>query len=290
MKHFSLPLAALIFDLAMKNWVRSKTYVGKFGVLQLELHWNEGVFAGFFSNSAALINQVFLSSVSVLLILFLAIILFVYRKDPVPLFHWSLIGLITGFTSNIVDRAIYGRVIDWIHVDWSWLEHFAFNFGDVLILFGMIGAMIQLFVFPRAIWFDSAARNRVLVEKKFQLRFARTMVGVLIAIFVGCVMMSLELFHLWVQASATGIEPPKRAFGWAFVAFFALIAPGVVYFGLWISRKFVGPIHAFEAFLDRLDRGQLTERDRTFKLRKDDSFKRLEKLAQMILERFNPPK
>ncbi|RYZ74137.1 MAG: signal peptidase II [Proteobacteria bacterium] len=285
MRRILLPIFALALDLALKTWATRVTYLGKFGPLKMELHWNEGVFAGLFSSSAALINQVFLSSVSMLMILFLAILLFIYHKDKLPIFQWSLRALIVGFLSNIIDRGLYGRVVDYLRIESGPLEHWAFNLGDVLILMGMAGAFYQLFIRPAELWFNETARNRILIEKRFQLRMSLHLCLVLLAVWVGTVLVSLLLFRVWTDVLPGQETPPVQTFIWAYGAFFMLLVPPMVFYGLWLSRKLIGPVRAFENYLTKLGQGGLPGRDRQFKLRQDDSFKRLETLAKQIEER-----
>jgi len=59
----------------------------------------------------------------------------VRRKELGPLAHLALATLVAGAAGNLIDRAIHGYVVDFIH-----LHHWPiFNVADICITLGAVG-------------------------------------------------------------------------------------------------------------------------------------------------------
>jgi len=85
-------------------------------------------------------NQAFILTVIILLLLILT---FVYLKklhqQNLEAIWWLII--ILGAISNLVDRLLYGAVIDYLEIVWFT----AFNLADCLITLGVIGLLLKEF-------------------------------------------------------------------------------------------------------------------------------------------------
>ena len=59
----------------------------------------------------------------------------------------TLILILTGATSNITDRLIYGAVADFFHFEIATYSWYVFNIADVYIVTGLL-ILIYAFIYP----------------------------------------------------------------------------------------------------------------------------------------------
>lgn len=143
MKKYSLTFYWLLFigtflcDRFTKYWattqLESRYSVNSF--CSFELVYNRGVTWSFF-DSANPVLFFLLSMVIALIILGVAFYTYIRWMN-----HYTIVGetlVIAGALSNLIDRAWYGGVVDFIHLHcngWSWP---IFNIADVAIIGGVI--------------------------------------------------------------------------------------------------------------------------------------------------------
>lgn len=105
-------------------------------VFNLTLHYNEGAAFSFLSNAGGW-QRYFLTAisaiVSIVLIVWLARLL---KSEKVMI--WSLALILGGAIGNLIDRVIYGHVIDFIEVHWGNSYFPSFNIADSAITVGAI--------------------------------------------------------------------------------------------------------------------------------------------------------
>jgi signal peptidase II len=121
-------LAAFLLDQYVKAAITSRTTLG---FVTFERVVNTGASFGFFQGYNA-----------ALFVVGLAILLGVYwYRDRLPaLASWLII---TGGTSNLVDRVVYGHVVDYISVGW-WP---VFNIADALLTVGVGVVLVDELIF-----------------------------------------------------------------------------------------------------------------------------------------------
>lgn len=84
-----------------------------------------------------------------------AFMLVLYRRARTD--QWALrtalLVLIAGAIGNLVDRALYGEVIDFLHLHWRDAFHWAtFNVADIYIVLGVVLLLVDTFhAAPRAV-------------------------------------------------------------------------------------------------------------------------------------------
>lgn len=64
-----------------------------------------------------------------------------YKKatDDQKALRWALALLLAGAVGNLIDRALWGEVIDFLHLHWQEAFHWAtFNFADIYITIGLV--------------------------------------------------------------------------------------------------------------------------------------------------------
>lgn len=111
-----LPLHSTIEVNGLLHFTHVRNHGGVFGLLQGQ-GWLFGLFSG---------------------ALLLAVAVYLYRSDPLPRIEYACFGLIVGGgSSNVLDRLIYGSVIDYIDIQHIPYWNYVFNFADVMIHLGI---------------------------------------------------------------------------------------------------------------------------------------------------------
>ena len=105
-------------------------------ILKLKIHQNTGIAFGISFNPW----------LAYLLIIFLAILIFIVQKRKQDVYHfyfapYSLILIFSGALSNLLDRARFGYVID--YVEFIPLRGF-FNLADCAIVIGIIMIILKI--------------------------------------------------------------------------------------------------------------------------------------------------
>ncbi len=104
----------------------------------ITLVWNHGISFGLFNEASQ--NQIILITISTFIIIGL-IILFIKSKDPKVALPIGLI--IGGAIGNIIDRFMYGAVVDFLDFYFKQYHYPAFNIADSCIVIGALLLMLQ---------------------------------------------------------------------------------------------------------------------------------------------------
>lgn len=123
--------------LIAQSFVLEQTKVLIPGFLQLKYVHNPGAVFGILPGY----RVVFIVLVS--LVLLVCIYLLVRNKVQSKLAIWAIALIIAGGAGNLIDRIIYGYVIDFILFDFSWFP-FVFNVADIFVVVG--GGMLLLYL------------------------------------------------------------------------------------------------------------------------------------------------
>lgn len=149
LRRLGLLVAALVFilDQASKLWLLFVARIAEEGpfqvtsFLELVLAWNRGISYGLFQQDGD-IGRWLLVAVS-----FLA---------PIWLWRWlcragdrltvvSLALIIGGALGNGVDRAVFGAVVDFVHIHVGSFSWYIFNIADAAIVVGVAGLLYESF-------------------------------------------------------------------------------------------------------------------------------------------------
>jgi len=125
------------------------------GFFNLTYVRNTGAAFGIFAGAHEIFRLPFLIGVSILAIGFIIVMLKRLRNDAIGL-NTALAFILGGAIGNLIDRVIYGEVIDFLDVYWSSYHWPAFNLADSCIT---IGASITLFYLIKAKDEDPFAAN-----------------------------------------------------------------------------------------------------------------------------------
>ncbi|AKU24215.1 signal peptidase II [Massilia sp. NR 4-1] len=101
----------------------------------LVLAYNRGAAFSFLSNESGW-QRYFFTAIGIAAALF---IVYLLRKHAGQrLFCWALALILGGAVGNVIDRMVYGHVIDFLDFHWPGLGHFpAFNIADSAICVGV---------------------------------------------------------------------------------------------------------------------------------------------------------
>lgn len=109
-------------------------------LLRFHMAWNDGINFGLFSGSPAAAKWVLVA----LAMLICGFVLHWVRKDPPG--KWGMISaglLIGGALGNVVDRLLFGAVVDFLNMSCCGFDNpYAFNVADIWIFAGAFGLIL----------------------------------------------------------------------------------------------------------------------------------------------------
>lgn len=278
-----LVFVACILDQVTKQWavanVRGLHFSNGFGLV---LHRNPGAMLGMFSNLPPLLRIVSLSTGG-------AFLIFVYTSLQYLLPSRSLtlrIGmslLLGGILGNVLDRIVYGSIVDFLILGTPKHHTPAFNLADAIQWVGYVLAVGTLLVKGQEIWPNNDFRKRLWINPKFQSKyiFVLIFVGLSFAI-ISCVY-SFTFLKVTIDDLVVGnASLVEKKFLFPFLITYSIISMSfvIVLFivGRQLSHRMAGPVYAFERFLQDISAG----RDRSFKVRMGDEFSQLEEVASVV--------
>jgi signal peptidase II len=208
------------------------------------------------------------------------------------MFRLGLSVFLGGVLGHATQRVCNGNVVSFITFGTPHLNTPPFNLGDIFQMFGIALCFAGSWRDTGTIWpyRNVRASFSYWVNPKFQIRHCVTILigGFMFALASGL----FGYFFLKGALLSSGVaEPIVDKLLWAFLVTQILLSVsflGALFFvGLVQSHRIIGPIYAFERFLEDLFQGKA----RKLKLRNGDQFKQLEKMADDLVERLGtkPP-
>jgi signal peptidase II len=126
-----------------KDGVVEKIYVNEY--LDFILVFNTGISYGLFSGGGDFQKWI-LISLSILIIIFL---LSFIRNESSILSKLSISFIIGGALGNVLDRFIYGAVVDFISLHAKGFSWYIFNIADMFIVVGVILFILSQFILSK---------------------------------------------------------------------------------------------------------------------------------------------
>ena len=144
-------VSVLLIDFLSKNKIISifkdgiveKIYVNEY--LDFILVFNTGISYGLFSGGGDFQKWI-LISLSILIIIFL---LSLIRNESTILSKLSISFIIGGALGNVLDRFIYGAVVDFISLHAKGFSWYIFNIADMFIVLGVILFILSQFILSK---------------------------------------------------------------------------------------------------------------------------------------------
>jgi lipoprotein signal peptidase len=148
-----LAVAALVLaaDQASKYWILRVLDLPRHGdvpvippLLDFAMVWNHGVTFGFMQAGGGA-GQVLLAAVAMVVVAGLLIWL---RRAETLATALALGAIAGGALGNVLDRARFGMVVDFVHVHWAGFDPFpfVFNLGDSAIVMGVATLLLESFL------------------------------------------------------------------------------------------------------------------------------------------------
>jgi signal peptidase II len=115
------------------------------GFFELRYARNPGAFFSLGADLSPTVRRVFFVSASAAASV-LILRLYSQAKDTQIAFRWALMLLLGGALGNLVDRVLWGEVIDFAHLYWRGVFDWAtFNVADAFIVAGLALLVLDLF-------------------------------------------------------------------------------------------------------------------------------------------------
>lgn len=260
-------LIIICIDLGSKFWISSSR----------DVYLNTGVMLGFLHHLPKTLTLVTLCSFGG--VLFFIYLMAIYILSPeLKIFKIGLSLLVAGVLSNVIDRAIHGGTIDFIPL----FNFSVFNLADA---FQWVGALLIVYMIiyrDHIIWFPENQRSLKLINPKEQLKFAFKLTMISFGTLVALGIFTISYLTLVFQTTLPNHHSFILGYSVSFISLSAFFCVLVFISGLILSQRIVGPLYAFELYVEDLLKGD----KRKLKLREGDNFKHLEEVADKLSNHF----
>lgn len=285
-KIISLLFIVVIIDQYTKFWAQSKPE-SWYGPLHIILVHNHGAMLGLFSDSTAFLRIVALSTSGFFV---LSLYFFIQYIIPLPLLklRYGLSLLVGGILGNVLDRVLYGYVVDFISLDILGFHSPIWNLADMIQWIGYALITYSIIKYGHLLWPDKNSRTQFWSNQNFQIRFT------LVYILVGFLMTAISFIfaYTYLRLSLTeiaGLNNPLTdkyisTFIFSFITLIFIFIMTLFVVARKISHHIAGPVYAFERYLTDLLNTENND-FKKFKLRSGDEFLHLEKSAELLKEK-----
>ncbi|MDP3407099.1 signal peptidase II [Bosea sp. (in: a-proteobacteria)] len=140
-------LVVFLADQALKLWLLfglRLAETGPFAVtpfMNIVLAWNRGISYGLFQQHSD-IGRWGLVVISIVAAIWLG--RWMWREER-PLTVIGLALIVGGALGNGLDRAVYGAVVDFVHLHWGSFSWYIFNIADAAIVVGVVALLYESF-------------------------------------------------------------------------------------------------------------------------------------------------
>lgn len=278
-------ILTIIVDQLTKLWAEGRPEE-TFGIIKFVLVHNHGAMLGLFSDLPAVLRIVTLATSGVFILCIYTLIQYVIPGRLLSL-RLSLSILVGGILGNVLDRIVYGYVIDFIAIVYGDWHSAIWNVADMIQWLGYALMVYALIKHSERLWPDQNERKGFWVNRKFQIK--HSLLFTVTGLFLTLVSMVFAYTYLKVTLQEiVGYNPAlinKFVHPFLFTFFILAVLFSIILFmvGKLISHRIAGPLYAFQRFLEEvLDGKGLTKSGAALKLRTNDDFKHLEALAEDI--------
>lgn len=273
-RYVLVPLfVTLIIDQLTKWWVLSRqmTFAGSFILIQPTR--NDGMFLGAEMSD---IQRLTVAALGVFLLFLLFAIQYLLPLKSTRL-RLGLSLFVGGLGGNVLDRLKQGYVDDFLLLKIGELHTGVFNGADVIQIVGVALTLMALIQDGQILWPVHERRGRKWIHPSFQGRFIAVFVGA--GLFVSAVAGTFfySFLHL-IGQKGNLLAGGSISFVWIYLILVAIFLLFLGVWGLELSHRIVGPVFAFERFLEQLMQGEPVH----FSLRAGDEFQTYENMASRL--------
>lgn len=247
---------------------------------------NEGFALGSLSALSKIYTVVLPSSLGGLLVFMLLVLQYflpIYSRT----LRFGASLLVGSMCSNIIDRISRGYVVDFILLRSGSWHTGVFNVADALQWLGLTIGVWAYIANGRFLYPIEQRRGRKWIDPKFQWQYCLKLLSV--GICFGLISGAVSYTYITVLISEiqglpfASVQRLVRSFVGLYAATSGTFFVILFITGIHLSHRIVGPIRAFENFLNDF----LTGKRREFRLRQNDELKQLESIADRFLKNFN---
>lgn len=254
--------------------------------LQIAPFKNYGLMLGAMKTSSQFYTVVLPTAVGAQLIFLFAVAqYFIPIKSMI--FRAGLSLFLGGLLGNLIDRALFGYVRDFIILSAGQTHTGIFNIADAIQWLGVLMFMGSYFANGHILFPANERRGRKWIDTPFQAKYCALLVGTgLCFALIGGALSYTFLKVVIAEAKGLPFEQVSQ-----FVNLFVICYCGttlcylvaIFLVAVQLSHRIVGPIKGFENFLNDLLRGH----SRNLRLRQGDEFRQFESLAVRFQEFFH---
>lgn len=281
-------LFAVIFFDQVSKWAILK-FLPQFhwDYFHITLHFNKGAMMGLFSDLPPVLRIVSLSTGGAFLLFSFVIFQYLIPTRSMSL-RLGMCILIGGILGNVIDRIVWGHVVDFIIIGNRNLSTGVFNIADFVqwLGYGLMGH--ALLKDQDNLWPKDNLRKVAWIHPRFQLRYCYILVtcGLGFSLIAG--VFSYTFLRFVVIDLMGNNKKLLDQFLIPFLFTFSSVSLAFTAFlfmvGKQLSHRIVGPVYAFEKFIDNYIDGHYYQ----LRLRKGDEFPELEDLAERIGRKLQP--
>lgn len=183
---------------------------------------------------------------------------------------------VAGVVGNIIDRVVYGTVINFFQIrflPWYW------NLSTLMIIVGCTGFFLQIYRYRKHLIFSNKRKLR-LIHAGLQYDYVGKFLFV--SLFLCMTISIFSYMFLKFYLSQYGVILTDKILNLYLIQMTVisiLYLFIILMIGFHFSSRYVGPLYAFEKFIEKLENGDM---EATLHLRENDYHQNLEKLATTI--------
>ena len=262
-----IPLTLVwVIDWFTKKWAMNLRVPRDFGLVHLELIYNNGLFFGYSSDLPLLVKTVTLTTFGAMILgSYIALVIVAPMKSF--LLRLGLSVLVGGILGNVTDRLLHSVVIDFIAFKFYHLNSPVMNVADIAQWIGYACIIFGLHQDSKYYWPTVDLRNKFFINPRFQIRTG--------------IIMGLGSFVTGFILLVFGYSFFRDNFAPVNIKFFLFCGSVLIFFlstvqfcfGVVLSHRVAGPLYAIDRHLNNTYQGKKLD---FFKLRENDEFKELE--------------
>ncbi len=184
---------------------------------------------------------------------------------------------VAGIVGNILDRILHGMVIEFVQLNVGF-ELFL-NLSTIFMVIGCVGFFVQLYQSRDDLVFSNKRKMRLL-QAGFQFDYVSKILFVSLFLCLTFCVFSYTFMRFYLAEYNVFVSGQiLKLYLTQMLVISILYLLIIVLIGFHLSNRYVGPLHAFEKFIEKLEKGDM---EATFHLRENDHHRNLEPLAQII--------
>ena len=282
-----------VMDHYSKLWAIQLNENVSLGMFQISLHYNQGTMLGLFADLPSFLRVVSLSTGGAFLVVTYALVQYLLPIKSL-LLRSGMSILLGGVIGNVTDRVLWGRVADFISIQFSQtISTPIFNLADLFQWFGLILIFWVVIKDGDKLWMEKNQRKEYWINPNFQLKYCYLLLAV--GVSISLIVTVFSYTYLRVTLIEMVGENPLilNKFLTPLVITLVIISVGfcigLFTVGKIISHKIAGPVYAFEKYVAELTEARQNGSSiRNFKLRSGDEFIELEAIATTFKNNLAP--